>query len=365
MQPLDGDVSPRRNKGEESHSRDVSPEVKTEKGQFAESSPPNPLENTLGKSPNPTLSGEEDDDEVQITENDDEHFDSNDQNQLVVYNPDANGVGTDEPVSDHVNHIPPPLATYAPIPPPRVLPSVGAFTVQCARCFKWRLIPTKEKYEEIRETILQQPFNCERASEWRPDISCDDPPDISQDGSRIWAIDKPNIAQPPPGWERILRIRGEGSSKFADVYYAAPSGKRLRSMVEVRKYLFDHPEYMSEGVSLSQFSFQTPRPLQEDYVRKRPRNNISTTRSLEPAAVNPLSWVRPVEEAEQNLLGEAATSEPDADDAIPQPIVPPAKKKKTKSSSKQKATNSLSKDMYNNEAELKAEKFQPDSPHDP
>ncbi|KAK1556719.1 hypothetical protein Q3G72_010749 [Acer saccharum] len=49
--------------------------------------------------------------------------------------------------------------------PPRVLPSVVAFTVQCANCFKWRLIPTKEKYEEICEYILENPFICENACE--------------------------------------------------------------------------------------------------------------------------------------------------------------------------------------------------------
>lgn len=36
------------------------------------------------------------------------------------------------------------------------------------------------------------------------------------------------------------------------------------------RYLEKHPEYMSEGVSLSRFSFQIPKPLQENYVRKRP-----------------------------------------------------------------------------------------------
>ncbi|AQK98217.1 Methyl-CpG-binding domain-containing protein 2 [Zea mays] len=92
----------------------------------------------------------------------------------------------------------------------RISPSIGAFTVQCAKCFKLRLIPTKEKYEEIRERIIQEPFVCKRAREWRPDVTCNDPEDISQDGSRLWAIDKPNIAQPPHGWERQIRIRGEG-----------------------------------------------------------------------------------------------------------------------------------------------------------
>lgn len=32
----------------------------------------------------------------------------------------------------------------------------------------------------------------------------------------------------------------------------------------------DHPEYMVHGVTLSQFSFQIPKPLQENYVKKRP-----------------------------------------------------------------------------------------------
>ncbi|KAL9256964.1 Methyl-CpG-binding domain-containing protein [Drosera capensis] len=183
---------------------------------------------------------------------------------------------------------------------PRVLPSVGAFTVQCANCFKWRLISTKAKYEEIREHILEDPFVCEMAREWRPDISCDDPADLTQEGDRLWAIDKPNIARPPPGWERELRIRGEGSSKFADVYYIAPSGKRLRSMIEIQKYLTEHPEYATQGVTMSRFSFQTPKPLRENYCRKRPSapldnsNKFLVSRSFEsPAEVRPLSWAVP------------------------------------------------------------------------
>lgn len=154
------------------------------------------------------------DDESLETEGEDEQ-----NKQLVLYEPLANGTGAIEPVPDPIQCRPLPISKYSsPNSSSRVLPSVGAFTVQCANCFKWRLIPTKEKYEEIREHILEQPFFCETAREWRPDISCDDPADISQDGSRLWAIDKPNIAQPPPGWQRLLRIRGEGSTKFADVY---------------------------------------------------------------------------------------------------------------------------------------------------
>ncbi|KAL8473097.1 hypothetical protein ACS0TY_030072 [Phlomoides rotata] len=41
-------------------------------------------------------------------------------------------------------------------------------------------------------------------------------------------------------------------------------------MVEIQKYLDEHPQYNDDGVSLSKFSFQIPKPLQENYVRKRP-----------------------------------------------------------------------------------------------
>lgn len=184
------------------------------------------------------------------------------QKQLVLYNSSpVNNVGEIEVVPEPFSH--------TPLSSQRVLPSIGAFTVQCANCFKWRLIPNNEKYQEIREHITEKPFVCENALEWRNDVSCDDPADIEQDGSRLWAIDKPNIAQPPPGWQRLLRIRGEGSSKFADIYYTAPTGKQLRSIPDVEKFLYKHPEYMEQGVTTAQFSFTTPKPLQEDYVKKR------------------------------------------------------------------------------------------------
>ncbi|KAL3337695.1 hypothetical protein AABB24_030030 [Solanum stoloniferum] len=219
---------------------------------------------------------------------DDEDNHSEDaQKQLVLYDPAAVGAGEIALDADPVNSQP--RRNSFPNYASRILPSVGAFTVQCANCFKWRLIPTKEKYEEIREHILEQPFYCETAHEWRAELSCDDPPDLTQDGSRLWAIDKPNIAQPPPGWERLLRIRGEGGTRFADVYYVAPSGKRLRSMVEVEKYLQEHPDYVAQGVSMSQFSFQIPRPLQDNYVKKRPYRPALAPDENEP--VNRITWI--------------------------------------------------------------------------
>ncbi|XP_027358889.1 methyl-CpG-binding domain-containing protein 2-like isoform X2 [Abrus precatorius] len=239
-------------------------------------------------------------------------------NQLVLYDPVANENNSIQLLPDPLQCEPPLIPTTKPSDSvPRVLPSVGAFTVQCASCFKWRLIPTKEKYEEIREHILQHPFVCQKAREWRPDVSCDDPEDISQDGSRIWAIDKPSIAQPPPGWQRLLRIRGEGSTKFADVYYVAPSGKRLRSMVEIQK-----------------FSFQIPRPLQENYVRKRPARLTSpyeVSGPVEPEQVSPLAWAGPEESPisqTERLRFPAPCMQSHAFD----PISRPAKKQATQSS---------------------------------
>ncbi|KAL1059731.1 hypothetical protein V6Z11_1Z011900 [Gossypium hirsutum] len=183
------------------------------------------------------------DDDSQVTQNEDDLYNGNTSKQLVLYDPAVSS------------------------------------TVVC-QCFKWRLIPTKEKYEEIREHILENPFVCETAH-----------------GSRLWAIDKPNIAQPPPGWQRLLRIRGEGSTKFADIYYQAPTGKRLRSMVEVQKYLIENPEYATEGVNLSRFSFQIPKPYRKT-SEKAARQTASHDNE-----VNPLAWAGPEDtEVQQGRL---------------------------------------------------------------
>ncbi|KAG8367549.1 hypothetical protein BUALT_Bualt16G0083400 [Buddleja alternifolia] len=195
----------------------------------------------------------------------------------------------------------------------KVWDSVQLYTVRCANCSKWRLIPTKEKYEEIRESIVERPFLCEKAREWRPDISCADESDVKQDDSLHWAMDKPKIPQTPPGWQRIIRIRAEGGTKYADVYYVAPSNKRLRSMVELSRYhlssivkawrslnreirisnasYFRYISEHHEGVSISQFSFQPPVPLDENYIAKRQARDPVASRDVTRATldVNPIS----------------------------------------------------------------------------
>ncbi|XP_010259932.1 PREDICTED: methyl-CpG-binding domain-containing protein 2-like [Nelumbo nucifera] len=327
-----------------SHHGDASTKLKKEKDELIESSSPSCLGNTIEKPGyDSTLEGEEEE-ETQVNEDEDDQSNRNTSKQLVLYDPEATPTGQIQPSHEPVSYQPPPLPTCSTRNPlSRALPSIGAFTVQCANCFKWRLIPTKEKYEEIRESILQKPFVCETAREWRPDISCDDPADISQDGSRLWAIDKPNIAQPPLGWERLLRIRGEGSTKFADVYYVSPSGKRLRSMVEVQRYLLEHPEYTDAGVTMAQFSFQTPRPLQENYVRKRPapvapsydESDLGISRPIEPRDVNPLSWAGPIGLPEPELqLGGPGLSTPSSEFPVFEPVARPVKKRTTRLPSK-------------------------------
>jgi hypothetical protein len=154
-------------------------------------------------------------------------------------------------------------------PSSRVLPTVGAYAVQCVECLKWRFIPSKEQYEAIRHCASEDPWVCNKASAWRPNASCDNPTDLSPDMTRLWIIDKPNIPLPPTGWERLLSLREKGTCKFADVYYITPCGKKLRSRVEVEKFLEDNPQYGKEGVNISQFNYQIPRPLHDSYLRKR------------------------------------------------------------------------------------------------
>ncbi|KAK1353490.1 hypothetical protein POM88_051855 [Heracleum sosnowskyi] len=143
-----------------------------------------------------------------------------------------------------------------------IVPYVGFYVAQCSRCFKWRFLPSKEEFEEKCE---RNAFLCTDIREWRPEITCCDETDVPDDAT--WAIEKRNIARPPPGWERQLKIRGSGGSRYADVYYIPPSGKkkkRLRSRVDVERYFVDHPDE-AEGVDLSQFSFQIPTPSRKIY----------------------------------------------------------------------------------------------------
>ena len=101
------------------------------------------------------------------------------------------------------------------VPPKKIKSTIDTYAVQCGKCLKWRLIPTKTKYDEIREKTRQFPFLCEHVHGWKPGVSCDDPTDISLDDG-FWAIDTKCTSQTPLGWERTIFLRSEGCKQFAD-----------------------------------------------------------------------------------------------------------------------------------------------------
>ncbi|PHU16413.1 Methyl-CpG-binding domain-containing protein 4 [Capsicum chinense] len=131
--------------------------------------------------------------------------------------------------------------------------SVSEWAVQCGKCFKWRTIPTMEEFEEIRKKFVEEPFHCNN----KPNGSCDEPAAIEYDSSRTWVIDKPNLPKTPSGFKRKLYLRQDHSEM--DVYYIAPSGKRLRSIVQVRAFLRQNPEFAD--ISVSDFTFTTPKVM--------------------------------------------------------------------------------------------------------
>nr|GMC47187.1 methyl-CpG-binding domain-containing protein 2-like [Ipomoea batatas] len=109
------------------------------------------------------------------------------------------------------------VATSSSAKAEKVYPSILGYSFQCSKCSKWRLVPTKEIYENIRANISANPFFCEMANQWERNISCEDPTDVAPDGSRLWAIDKPNIPLPPPGWRRELGFRAVGDDDEDDI----------------------------------------------------------------------------------------------------------------------------------------------------
>ena len=139
--------------------------------------------------------------------------------------------------------------------------SVGAYAVQCGECSKWRFIPTKEEFESIRHNFIENPWYCYK----KPGASCDDPADLEYDNTRIWVIDKPNIPKAPPNTERMLIMRRDCSKM--DAHYIMPNGKKVRSGVEVEKFLEAYPEYKGK-ISPSSFSFTVPKVMDERSPRK-------------------------------------------------------------------------------------------------
>nr|CAB3480399.1 unnamed protein product [Digitaria exilis] len=140
---------------------------------------------------------------------------------------------------------------------------IRLYAVECYTCHKWRTIPTKEEYEEIRENFTEDKWICNK----RPDGSCDYPADMEYDRIGTWVVDKPGIPKAPLGTERIEVMRSDFSKM--DTYYIMPTGKRVKGPADVEKFLETNPEYKSR-MSASEFNFATPKvPGKNAYARRK------------------------------------------------------------------------------------------------
>ncbi|KAL8028988.1 hypothetical protein ABFS82_14G196100 [Erythranthe guttata] len=148
---------------------------------------------------------------------------------------------------------------------PKMQPEIGGkkcveiWSAQCGECFKWRIIPSEDEYEEIRSKFIEDPFVCSK----KAGVCCNDGADIEYDKSRTWVIDKPNTPKTPAGFKRRMVMRGCESR--IDCYYKTPNGKKqLRSPTDVSNFLTSYPEYNINGhISLQHFSFNAPKIMQD------------------------------------------------------------------------------------------------------
>ncbi|KAI4974946.1 hypothetical protein ZWY2020_048553 [Hordeum vulgare] len=148
------------------------------------------------------------------------------------------------------------------VPPKKRKFTIDTYVVECSTCQKWTIIPSKHKYEQIRENIIQVPFSCKYVHGWKPEVTCHDPTDISEGNGMVWAIGKPGIPQAPLGWERKITLSSEQGTTFGDVLYLS-CGQKIKIHERGRK--------------LSQFSFKVPKPP------NRPRQS----KLIEPTEVPP------------------------------------------------------------------------------
>uniref|UniRef100_A0A2P2JQR8 Methyl-CpG-binding domain-containing family protein n=1 Tax=Rhizophora mucronata TaxID=61149 RepID=A0A2P2JQR8_RHIMU len=152
---------------------------------------------------------------------------------------------------------------------------IDTYAAQCNKCYKWRVIPTQEEYEDIRSKLPEDPFFCDR----KPGVSCDDPAEIDYDSTRTWVIDRPGIPKTPDGFKRSLVLRRDFSKM--DAYYITPTGKKLRTRNEIAAFLEAHPKY--KGVPLSDFNFTSPKVMEdtvpEDAVRRLSANGNSNKKT--------------------------------------------------------------------------------------
>ncbi|KAK9733570.1 hypothetical protein RND81_04G075500 [Saponaria officinalis] len=158
--------------------------------------------------------------------------------------------------------------------------TIDLYAAQCSTCQKWRTIATKEEYEEVRSKFVEEPFTCNM----KPDVSCDDPPDLDYDATRTWVIDKPNLPVTPEGFKRELILRPDYSK--LDAHYVTPDGKKVRCHAEVAQYLQKHPEL--NHLKVEDFNFTVPKIMEdtipEDARKKRLEKSANKKQKLDSAS---------------------------------------------------------------------------------
>ncbi|KAF5185870.1 Methyl-cpg-binding domain-containing protein [Thalictrum thalictroides] len=150
--------------------------------------------------------------------------------------------------------------------------SISMYSVQCGKCFKWRLISTQEEYEEIRKNLRDNPWFCNKKS----NVSCEDPADIEYDNTRTWVIDKPNLPKTPDGFKKKLVVRSDFSK--CDAYYLMPTGQKVRTLNEVEQFLAANPKYRSV-VNISDFNFTSPK-IMEDTIPEDIEGRASSSKKI-------------------------------------------------------------------------------------
>uniref|UniRef100_A0A1D1YPG1 Methyl-CpG-binding domain-containing protein 4 n=1 Tax=Anthurium amnicola TaxID=1678845 RepID=A0A1D1YPG1_9ARAE len=158
-------------------------------------------------------------------------------------------------------------ASSSPAEAPR---NIGAYAMQCAECFKFRLIPTQEEYEDIRQNFIEDPFVCSK----KPNASCDDPADIECDSTVLLVADKPNIPKTPAGCKRVLIMRKDFSK--LDALYIMPNGRRVRSPRDVEQFLEANPKHKGQ-FSVPDFNFAVPKIMEEKLRGKSKESGSAST----------------------------------------------------------------------------------------
>lgn len=102
----------------------------------------------------------------------------------------------------------------------------------------------------------KQVFVCDKAQEWGKHINCLDDADLDDQEyfyNTQTLVLRPSYPAPPEGFSKSIVMRGDKSSRFADIYYKSMCGLTLRSKNEVGKHLRQYP-----GVEKDDFYFEIP-----------------------------------------------------------------------------------------------------------